>query len=145
MTHAIVVATIFSLGISVLPARAADEEPARTGSDATAAVAAKRLLSRPVVLPALYAGYAALQVYDLSSTRHALAGDAREANPLMRSVVGNTAAFVTFKTATTIGTVFAAERLWRTNRVAAIAFMAISNGVIATVAAHNTHTLRQLR
>ncbi len=102
-------------------------------------------LARPAVLPALYASYAALQVYDVYSTKQALDRDAREANPLMRDIVGNTNSFLAVKAAMTVGTIVAAERLWKTNRIAAIAVMVASNGVAAIVAARNARALHQLR
>ena len=102
-------------------------------------------LARPAVLPALYASYAALQVFDIYSTKQGLARGARETNPMMQGVVGNTSTFVAVKAAMTVGTIAAAERLWKTNKIAAIAVMVASNGVAAIVAARNAQTLRQLR
>lgn len=68
----------------------------------------ERALARPVVLPALYASYAALQAYDLYSTRQALGRGAQESNPLMQGVVGNTGAFVALKAGVAAGTILAA-------------------------------------
>ena len=56
-----------------------------------------------------------------------------------------TTEFVAVKAAVTLGTILAAERLWRVNKVAAIALMVVSTGVLASVAANNARTLRQLR
>jgi hypothetical protein len=97
------------------------------------------------VLPALYASYAALQAFDVYSTRQALARGAREANPLMQGVVGNTGAFMAVKAGVAAATIVAAERLWKGNKAAAIAVMVASNSVAAVVAARNARTLRQLR
>lgn len=100
--------------------------------------------SRPSVLPVLYASYAALQVYDVYSTRQALSRGARETNPLMQQVVGNQGAFWAVKASATIGTIAAAERLWKKDRkAAAIAVLVVSNGVAALVAARNAGTLRR--
>ena len=139
-------ALILSLIVSTVPVAAADE----TASDpapAYAVVPARvtRALARPAVLPALYASYAALQAYDVYSTRQALARGGRELNPLMQGVVGNNSSFVAVKAVAVIGTVILAERLWKTNRPAAIAVMLASNGVAAIVAARNARTLGQLR
>ena len=60
-------------------------------------------------------------------------------------MVGNTGAFVAVKAGLAVGTIVAAERLWKTNKPAAIAVMLASNSVAALVAARNTRTLRQLR
>jgi hypothetical protein len=102
-------------------------------------------LSRPAALTALYASYTALQAYDVYSTRQALARGAREANPLMQGVVGNTGAFVAMKAGVAVATIAAAEKLWKTNKPAAIGVMIAGNSVAAIVAARNTRTLGQLR
>lgn len=102
--------------------------------------------ARPSVLPVLYASYAALQVYDVYSTRQALSRGAREANPLMQPVVGSQGAFWAVKASATIGTIAAAERLWKKDRkAAAIAVLVVSNGIAALVAARNAGTLRGQR
>jgi len=143
MIRTIAASAVLSLTMSALPASAADESTAA----ATPAMPAtmSRPLSRPAALPALYASYAALQAFDVYSTRQALGRGAREANPLMEGVVGNADAFVAVKTAVAVSTIVAAERLWKTNKAAAIAVMVASNGVAAVVAARNARTLGQLR
>jgi hypothetical protein len=79
------------------------------------------------------------------STRQALARGAREANPLMQGVVGNTSAFVALKVGVGAASIVAAERLWKTNKPAAIGVMIAGNSVAAIVAARNARTLGQLR
>jgi len=146
MTRTIATAAVLlSLSVSVLPAAAADGTTA--GAASTIVVPAQNTwaLARPAVLPALYASYAALQAFDAYSTRQALARGAREANPLMQGVVGNTSSFVAVKAAVAVGTIVAAERLWKTNKAGAIGIMIASNSVAAIVAANNARTLRQLR
>ena len=102
--------------------------------------------SRPSVLPALYVSYAALQVFDVYSTRQALANGAREANPMMQPVVGNQGAFWAMKVSATAGTIMAAEHLWKKkNKTAAIAVLAASNAVAAVVAVRNASVLRSQR
>lgn len=55
-----------------------------------------------------------------------------------------TVAALAVKTSATIGTIVAAERLWKKDRkAAAIAVLVVSNGAAAVVAARNTHTLRR--
>lgn len=143
MIRTIAAAAVLTLTVAALPAYAADDSKAA----ATIAVPARisQSLSRPAALPALYASYAALQAFDVYSTRQGLARGAREANPLMQGVVGNTTAFVAVKAGVGIATIMAAERLWKTNKAAAIAVMVASNGVSAIVAARNARTLQQLR
>jgi hypothetical protein len=140
--------TIASL-TSALPASAGEETVAAPSTRVAAAQVAAQMrlanaLSRPKLLPALYVSYAALQAFDVFSTRQALSQGAREANPLMKNVAGNTGAMVAVKAGVALGTIVAAERLWKTNRTAAIAVMVASNSVAAIVAARNARTLRQL-
>ena len=139
-------AVILSLALSAAPAAAAEETTAGPAS-ANMVVPARisQALARPAVLPALYASYAALQVYDVYSTKRALALGGREINPLMQGVVGHSSAFVAVKAAAVVGTIVIAERLWKTNKAAAIAVMVLSNSVAAVVAAKNARTLGQLR
>ena len=142
-------ATLLTLTMSAVPASAGDDTVAATASAAATQTAAQlrfgKTLSRPKLLPALYVSYAALQAFDVFSTKQALSQGAREANPLMQGVVGNTGAFVAVKAAVAVGTIVAAERLWKTNKTAAIVVMVASNSVAAIVAARNARTLRQLR
>jgi hypothetical protein len=99
--------------------------------------------NRGSLLPALYLSLATLNAYDAYSTTSALGKGAVEANPLMRGVAGNPAALWAVKGGVTAVSIYAAERLWRDNhRVAAIAVMAITNGVMAAVATQNSRVLR---
>lgn len=146
MTRTITAAALLSLTLLALPAYAGDE-PA-TPIDMIGIAAPARVvsgLSRPATLTALYASYGALQAYDVYSTRQALARGAREANPLMQGVVGNTGALVAMKAGVAVATIAAAEKLWKTNKPAAIGVMIAGNGVAAIVAARNARTLGQLR
>ena len=146
MTRTITAAALLSLTLFALPAYAEDEPAApinMTGIVAPAKVVSG--LSRPATLTALYASYAALQAYDVYSTRQALGRGAREANPLMQGVVGNTGAFVAMKAGVAVATIAAAEKLWKTNKPAAIGVMIAGNSVAAIVAARNARTLGQLR
>lgn len=140
-------AVVLGLAFSAAPAFADDEAaPSAAGiGTVNARVTVDRSMARPAVLPALYASYAALQVFDVYSTRQALARGAREANPLMQSVVGNQSAFWAVKLSATAGTIVAAERLWKKNKAAAITVLVVSNAVAATVALNNARVLRQQR
>jgi hypothetical protein len=140
---------ILALTVFTVPVYAADESatPANTPVDFASAIKASKTVSRPPVLPALYVSYAALQVFDVYSTRQALAQGAREANPLMEPVVRNQSAFWAVKTSAAVGTILAAEHLWKKkhNKKAAIAVLVASNAVAAAVAVRNASVLRSQR
>jgi hypothetical protein len=145
MNRTIAAAAVLSL-MFALPAYAEDDVVVPiTVTGIAAPVKVAQGLARPGVLTALYASYGALQAYDVYSTRQALARGAREANPLMTGVAGNTGAFVALKAGVAIATIAAAERLWKTNKPAAIGVMIAGNSVAAFVAARNARTLTQLR
>jgi hypothetical protein len=154
MTLLIPAVAILALGLSALPAAAADETivPSIDWSETfrPSPIVWKNTawgddkVSRPPALAALYASYAALQAYDVYSTTRALGRGAREANPLMESVVGNTPGFIAVKAVVAVSTVIGTERLWRKNKATAIAVMFAANSVSAVVAARNALALRQL-
>jgi hypothetical protein len=107
---------------------------------------APREATRPRLLPALYASYAGLQAYDIYSTRQALSRGAVEANPLMQQAAQSSSAMIALKAGVTVGTIVAAERMWKNNnKMGAIAVLVASNGVAAFVAARNARTLQNLR
>ena len=146
MTRTIAAAAALSLTLFALPASAEEAAPAPiTATGMIAPVKMAQALSRPAALTALYASYTVLQAYDVYSTRQALGRGAREANPLMQNVVGNTGTLVAMKAGVAVATFAAAERLWKTNKPAAIGVMIAGNSVAAIVAARNTRTLGQLR
>jgi hypothetical protein len=145
-------ASCFSVFVLTVPAFAA-EKAAITDADTVAevttiapAIEARASWSpisrRPSILPALYGGSAALQAFDAYSTLKALNGGAVEANPLMKGATSNPAVFIGVKATVAAASILAAERLWHDHhRVAAIAMMAASNGIMAVVAAHNASVL----
>lgn len=97
---------------------------------------------RPAALPALYVGYGLLQGVDLWQTARLVDGGAREVNPVMSGATGHTAAMIAVKAATTAGTFYFVERLWKNeHRVAAIVTMVAVTGVSAAVVAHNARNL----
>ncbi|HEY5618479.1 MAG TPA: DUF5658 family protein [Vicinamibacterales bacterium] len=149
MVRTVAALIVLTLTVSAMPAYAADASasPAVAPVDIRSAVMVGNGLSRPSVLPALYVSYAALQVFDIYSTRQALAQGASEANPLMQQVVGNQSAFWAVKASATLGTILAAEHLWKkkNNKMAAIAVLVASNAVAAVVAARNASVLRSQR
>jgi hypothetical protein len=166
MTRTIAAAAVLSLTMSTVPAFAADEANGATAPAATPQAGpgvsdnivwgnnnivwgANKVADarpRPTLLPVLYASHAALQAYDVYSTRQALSRGAREMNPLMQGVVKSPAAFVAVKAGVAAGTILAAERLWKNDRkAAAIGVMIASNAVAAIVASKNARTLRHIR
>ena len=105
-------------------------------SDSRLATGALR--PRPAALAPLYVSVATLQALDYASTTRALSSGAGvEANPMMRSIVGNRAAFMAVKVAATAGVILAGEKMWKKNRVAAVILVAALNGALAPIVAHN--------
>lgn len=98
---------------------------------------APREQPRSKALTAMYLTFGALQVADIHSTTRALNNGGVEANPAMRAIVGNRAAFIAVKAAGGAATIFAAEKLRKKHPVAAFVLMASLNTVMATVVAHN--------
>ena len=146
MMNRTIAAAAAALIFSALPVSAADAPEAAAAATIVVPARVERALARPALLPALYVSYAALQGYDIYSTRQALGRGAQESNPLMQGVVGNPDAFIALKAGVAAGTILAAERLWRHDKkAAAIGVMIASNLVTAIVAGRNAGTLRQLR
>jgi hypothetical protein len=102
-------------------------------------------IRRPKLLPALYAVTVLTQVLDAHSTMSALSRGGREMNPLMQGVASNGTTLLAVKMGAAVGTVFVAEKLWRRNRVAAIALMVAVNAATAGIAAHNYSVASQLQ
>jgi hypothetical protein len=92
---------------------------------------------RPAALPALYATLGAMQAFDVYSTSAALKAGAKEANPVAAPFAGNAGSMLGLKMATTAGTIFFAERMWKSNKVGAIVMMVAINGATAVVSMHN--------
>jgi hypothetical protein len=92
---------------------------------------------RPSALPALYATLGAMQAFDVYSTSAALKAGAKEANPVAAPFAGNAGSMLGLKVATTAGTIFFAERMWKSNKVGAIVMMVAINSATAVVSMHN--------
>jgi len=102
--------------------------------------------SRGSVLPSLYASLAGLQAFDGYSTLVGVRRGAVETNGIIKNVAGNPAALWAVKAGATTASIFVAERLWKQNRrMAAIATMVATNGLMAAVAARNASVLRAQR
>jgi hypothetical protein len=95
-------------------------------------------LRPPRALKPLYVSFGTLQALDYHSTARALAsGAGREANPLARGLVRSRPALITAKAAATAGVIVAGEKMWRKNRLGAIAFVATMNVAMGVIVAHN--------
>jgi hypothetical protein len=97
---------------------------------------------RPAALMPLYGTLIALQGLDIHSTRTALGSGGSEANPAMRPLVKNSAAFVAVKAGATAGVIWASEKLWKKNRKAAVVFASVVNVAMAAVVANNYRVSR---
>jgi hypothetical protein len=153
-----VTAAVVAALVTVTPALAADRAAANDAA-ATATADARPVYfdsslppvkfgaeTRGAVLPGLYVSLAGLNALDAYTTSKGLELGAAEANPLMRGVANNRAMLWAVKGGVTAGSVILAERMWRkNNKVGAIAVMAVSNGMMAVVAARNASVIRTLR
>lgn len=99
-----------------------------------------RAESRPSPLLSLYVAQGALQGLDVLTTFRALDAGHREANPLLKNA--NMATMIGAKVAVSSLTVFAAEKLWKRNRRAAVVLMVASNIIMSAVVANNARVLR---
>ena len=95
------------------------------------------------VLRGLYGSFAALQVLDTVSTQRVLSQGGTEANPILGPFVGNTAAFIAVKAASTVTTIALTHRLSKKSRIGAIATMAALNTIYAVVVSHNVGEARR--
>lgn len=99
-------------------------------------------VERPAMLPALYASLGAMQAWDIYTTRAAVNAGAREGNVAAKPFAGHAGAMLGLKAATTAGTIYFAERMWKKNKVGAIVMLAAVNGATAAVALRNMHNVR---
>ena len=93
--------------------------------------------TRPAPLVGLYVSLAGMHALDIVSTQKALAAGATEANPMMAPFARSPFALAAVKAGVTGATIFATERLWKTNRKAALLTMIALNGAYGAIAAHN--------
>lgn len=101
-------------------------------------------MERPAILPALYVALGAMQAWDVYSTRAAIGAGAREANATAAPFSGNAGSLLGLKAATTAGTIFFAERMWKKNKVGAIVMLVAINGATAAVSMHNMRNAKAL-
>lgn len=102
--------------------------------------------SRPAILPPLYIGLSALQVYDGYTTIRGVREGNRETNPLVGGLAERPVALWSLKVGTTALSIYLAEQQWRQHhRKQAILTMVVANGVMAAVAARNASRLSARR
>jgi hypothetical protein len=102
-------------------------------------------VERPVILPALYATLGGMQAWDIYTTTRALKVGAHEANATAASFSSHAGSLVGLKAATTVGTIFFAERMWKKNKVGAIVMLVAVNSATAAVSMHNMRNARSGR
>jgi Domain of unknown function (DUF5658) len=98
---------------------------------------------RPAALVPLYISFGVLQGLDGHSTFRALESGAVEANPLMKGVADSAVGMAAVKVAAGAGVIFATERMWKRNKVAAVLFMTATNSAMAWVVQHNHRVTRR--
>src|SRR5947207_15224122 len=133
-------AALLIIFVVAVPGFAADERRTAASDSNTPPIVNVNTVppARGLVLPALYVGAAALQVYDGLSTMSGLKQGAVEANPVISGIAGKSLALWAVKGGITTVSIYTAERMWRQHRRAeAIAMMVAVNGVAAAVAARN--------
>jgi hypothetical protein len=135
-------AVVLVLLVGLTAPAAAEERTAEAAGSDSFRVAATKPEARPAALLPLYTSFVTLQVLDIHSTSYALSRGAVEANPAMQGVVGNPVGFAAMKAAGTAGIIFAAERIRKKNKAAAVGLMIASNSAMAWVVQHNYRTVR---
>jgi Domain of unknown function (DUF5658) len=131
------------ISVATVPGFAADDRASATTDPEVVPALNLAPPTRGLVLPGLYVGAAALQVYDGFSTMNGLKHGAVEANPVMAGIAGKSVALWAVKGGVTALSIYASERLWKQHRRAeAIAMMVAVNGVAAAVAARNASVTR---
>jgi hypothetical protein len=137
-------------------ASAADTVAALTPSIAVAATAAAETAAvgmaeapstkRPASLFALYGGFAALQAYDAYSTLAAVKAGGLELNPMLGGVARKPGAMIALKSAVTVASIAAADRLWKKGRKKqAVVMLAATSAAMTVVAINNHSVLKKLR
>ena len=97
------------------------------------------------LLMSLYVSTAVTQALDVHSTLQALGRGGIETNPLLSGLTGNKAAFIAVKGAVAAGSIYAASKLAKRNKVAAIASLVAINAAYGLVAHHNYRVASRLR
>jgi hypothetical protein len=133
--------TVAALTPSIAVAATAAAETAAVGMAVEAPPA-----RRPASLFALYGGFAALQAYDAYSTLAAVKAGGVELNPVLRGVAKKPAAMIALKSAVTVASIAAADRLWKKGRKKhAVVMLAATSAAMTVVAINNHSVLSKLR
>jgi hypothetical protein len=96
-------------------------------------------------LKSLYATTVVMQALDIHSTMAVVSRGGAEANPLMAGLVDNKAAFIGVKAAVTATTIFAARKISKRSKTAAIVMLVAVNSAYALVVSHNYRVARSLQ
>jgi Domain of unknown function (DUF5658) len=107
------------------------------------AVAATPSSKRPAALIPLYASFASLQVFDVTSTLQAIDRGALESNPVVARLVNSPPALAAMKAGTTVAAIYLTERLRKRHRIAAVLLMAGLNAGYVGVVTHNYSVARR--
>jgi hypothetical protein len=94
------------------------------------------------LLNSLYATTALMQALDIHSTYRALNAGAIEGNPAMGRLTSNPGAFIATKAAVAAGSIWAANRIAKKNKVAAIVTLVAVNSAYAMIVSHNYRLAR---
>jgi hypothetical protein len=97
------------------------------------------------LLTSLYVATGITQALDIHSTLRALDRGGVESNPMLASLTKNKAAFVAVKAAVAAGSIVAARKLAKKNKVAAIVTMVAINTAYGLIAHHNYKVAGRLR
>ena len=149
--HLVARAAFVALSFSVVGTAAAGEKEEMRLADASGVIVAKvprsdytPAVTRPAILPALYVALGAVQAWDVYSTRAALTAGAREANPTAAPFAQNSGSMLGLKAATTVSTIFLAERMWKKNKVGAVVMLVAINSATAAVSMNNMRNAKKL-
>lgn len=81
-----------------------------------------------------------LHALDAHSTHRALNAGGSESNPLVRGLVESPIGVVAVKAGSSAVVIYAAEKMWKHNRVAAVIMIVGINTAYAAIVAHNYAT-----
>jgi len=124
--------------VAQLPVEVGQFQPPALPADAPIVQPYRRIeTGNSPLLMSLYVSTALTQALDIHSTLKALDRGGVETNPMLKGLTGNKAAFIAVKSAVAAGSIFAARRLAKRNKVAAIATMVAINTAYGFVAYHN--------
>lgn len=93
----------------------------------------------------LYVSTAALQVLDVHSTLQVLRQGGGEGNPMLQGLARNEGAFIAAKAAIAAGSLYAASRIAKRNKVGAVIMLLGINSAYAMVVTHNYRLAQQMR